>query len=373
MKITHVVENLNRGGLERVVIDLAHAQRASGDAPRVVCLFEPGTLAHELTAQGIEVVACHKGAGFDLRTLRRLRRVLATDAGEAVVHTHNLIAHDYTALALLGLRRQRLINTRHGMGGTPVARLRGALYQLSMRWTDRVVAVCEAARRNLVERERLPANKVVSVPNGIEVATFKPASDAARRRLAEREGLPATTRLIGFVGRLNWAKDLPNMLRAFARLQQRRPDTALILVGDGALRAELTELAASEGIAERVRFLGDRNDVRELLQAFDVFAMSSVSEGYSIALLEACATALPIVATAVGGNAEIAVDGVNGRIVPAGQPDAFADALESVLADPAGAVEMGRRGRDWALEQATIARMHARYRDIYQRPAKALV
>lgn len=373
MNITHVVENLNRGGLERVVIDLAHAQQAHGDLPRVVCLFEPGTLAHELTAQGIEVVACHKGTGFDLGALRRLRRVLAADAGDAVVHTHNLIAHDYTALALLGLRRQRLINTRHGMGGAPVARLRGALYQLSMRWTDHVVAVCEAARRNLVEREGLPAAKVVSVPNGIQVATFTPASDAARHRLAESQGLPATTRLVGFVGRLNWAKDLPSMLRAFARLQQRRRDTALILIGDGALRAELTELAASEGITERVRFLGDRSDVRELLQAFDVFAMSSVSEGYSIALLEACATALPIVATAVGGNAEIAVDGVNGRIVPAGQPDAFADALESVLADPAGAAEMGRRGRAWALEQATIARMHARYREIYQRPAKALV
>ncbi|MEO5625609.1 MAG: glycosyltransferase [Dokdonella sp.] len=373
MKITHVVENLNRGGLERVVIDLAHAQRASGDEPRVVCLFEPGTLAHELTAQGIEVVACHKGGGFDFAALRRLRRTLAADAGEAAVHTHNLIAHDYAALALIGLSRKRLINTRHGMGGTPVARLRGALYQLSMRWTDHVVAVCEAARRNLVEREGLPAAKVVSVPNGIQVDTFTPASDDARRRLAESEGLPATTRLIGFVGRLNWAKDLPSMLRAFARLQQRRPDTALILVGDGALRAELTELAASEGIADHVRFLGDRSDVRELLQAFDVFAMSSVSEGYSIALLEACATALPIVATAVGGNAEIAVDGVNGRIVRAREPAAFADALESVLADPARAVAMGHRGRDWALEQATIARMQARYGELYERSAKGLL
>jgi glycosyltransferase involved in cell wall biosynthesis len=373
LKITHVVENLNRGGLERVVIDLARAQRASGDVPRVVCLFEPGTLAHELIGQGIEVIACHKGAGFDFGALRRLRRALAADAGEAVVHTHNLIAHDYTALALLGLPRRRLVNTRHGMGGTPVARLRGALYQWSMRGTDHVVAVCEAARRNLVEREALPVAKVASVPNGIHVSDFSPASDAARHQLAEREGLPAATRLIGFVGRLNWAKDLPTLLRAFAQLQRHRSDAALILVGDGALRPELTRLAASEGIADRVRFLGDRSDVRELLQAFDVFAMSSVSEGYSIALLEACATALPIVATAVGGNAEIAVDGVNGCVVPAGESGAFADALESVLADPSRALEMGRRGRDWALEQATVARMQARYREIYERPAKGLI
>jgi len=370
LAITHVVENLNRGGLERVVIDLVRAQRAAGDRPRVVCLFEPGALAGELTSQGIEVSACRKGDGFDLAALRRLRTLLATDDAHAVVHTHNLLAHDYAALALLGRRRSAFLNTRHGMGGTPVGRLRAALYRLSMPRTDRIVAVCVAAKRNLIERERLPAHKVVSVPNGIPIASFGAASPAAHERLATTLGLAAARRIVGFVGRLNWAKDLPTMVRAFAQLHARRPDSALVLVGDGALRAELEGLAAAQGIAAHVHFLGDRSDVRELLQGFDVFAMSSVTEGYSIALLEAAATGLPIVATAVGGNAEIALDGVNGRIVPPGDPSALAAAVEEILIDPIAAAAMGRRGREWALREATVERMHARYRALYESIAK---
>jgi glycosyltransferase involved in cell wall biosynthesis len=366
VNIIHVVENLNRGGLERVVIDLALAQKAAGDVPRVICLFERGSLADELTSQGIDVVACGKNAGLDPGALWRLRRALATDAGDAVVHTHNLIAHDYTALALPGIRHRRLLNTRHGMGGTPTGRLRRALYNASMRWTDHVAAVCEAARRNLIEREELPARKVASVPNGIRVESFKPASPKAHAALAQALGVPPATAIVGFVGRLNWAKDLPSLIRAFAIVHRSRSETALVLVGDGALREELTALAAGEGISDRVFFLCDRSDVRELLQGFDVFALSSVSEGYSIALLEACATALPIVATAVGGNAEIAQAGINAQLVVTRDPVALAAALESMLADPAGAMAMGRRGRDWALAHATVAQMLARYRILYE-------
>jgi len=372
MKITHVVENLNRGGLERVVIDLAIAQRANGDEPRILCLFEPGSLATELAEHRIDVVACNKREGFDSGALLRLRRLLAGPVRPDVVHTHNVIAHCYAALALVGLPRRHLLNTRHGMGGNPVGRLRFALYRLSIRWTHHVVAVCEAARRNLIEQEALPAERVSSVPNGIHVERFRPSSSAARRTFTSTLGLPAATRVIGFVGRLNWAKDLSTMIRAFALLRRLHADVVLVLVGDGAMRAELAALADSEGIGGAVHFFGDRGDVRELLQGFDIFTMSSVSEGYSIALLEACATALPIVATGVGGNAEIAVDGVNGRIVAARDPGALAAALGSVLADPKRAREMGQSGRDWALKEATVARMVARYRELYERPSKAL-
>lgn len=366
LAITHIVENLNRGGLERVVIDLVLAQRAAGDRPRVLCLFEPGTLAGELTSRGIEVSSCGKGSGFDIGALRRLRDFLAADPDGMVIHTHNLLAHDYAFLALFGRRCRAFLNTRHGMGGTPVGWLRAALYRLSMPRTDHVVAVCEAARGNLVERERLPAGKVVSVPNGIPIETFTAASPAAHDRLTADLGLPSATRLIGFVGRLNWAKDLPTLLRAFAQLRTRRSDCALVLVGDGALRGELEVLVDSLNVTREVHFLGDRSDVRELLQGFDLFAMSSVTEGYSIALLEAAATGLPIVATAVGGNAEIAVEGVNGRIVPSGNPARLAHAIELVLADPTKATEMGRRSREWALVEASVKRMRARYRQLYE-------
>src|SRR5690606_14796915 len=106
-------------------------------------------------------------------------------------------------------------------------------------------------------------------------------------------------------------------------------------------------------------------DVPQLLPAFSMFAMSSISEGYSIALLEACACALPIVATRVGGNGEIVADGVNGLTVPSRDPDALAAALTSLLDDPQRAEAMGRAGRAWLLSHATFEVMSSRYLDVY--------
>lgn len=364
MRITHVVENLNRGGLERVVIDLALAQKAAGHDCRVVCLYEEGLLARELRAEGIAVDACGKGAGFDLGALRRMRALFRAHGSE-ILHSHNIIAHAYAALASRGIGVRRFLNTRHGRGVAPPGRMRLALYSIAMRWTDRVVAVCEAARRNLAEHDRVPAAKLAVVPNGIHVERFVAASSSAHRTVADLLGVGSAIEIIGFVGRLNWAKDLPTLIRAFAMLRRRGREAALALIGDGSLRGELERLAADEGVGDRVVFLGDRSDVRNLLPGFDVFAMSSVSEGYSIALLEASASALPIVATDVGGNAEIVSDGVSGRIVKPGDPALFADALEDVLADPGRARAMGEAAIARVRREGSVETMVARYQTLY--------
>lgn len=366
MKITHFVENLNRGGLERVVINLVLAQRAAGHDCRVICLHEAGTLAHELIEHGVPVDACNKRDGTDLRALMFARRVLRTH-GTDILHSHNIIAHDHAVLAAWGLRKDLVINTRHGMGMPPQPNAREWLYRRCMRGTDHIVAVCESAKRNLIKQGHLPAEKFVVVPNGIHVERFTAASAQAHRRMTQLLEVSDSTRVIGCVGRLNWAKDLATLIRAFALLRGRQPDTVLALIGDGSLRQELVDLAAAEGVAAQVRFLGDRSDVRELLQGLDVFAMSSVSEGYSIALLEACASAVPIVATAVGGNAEIVRDGVSGRVVPPRDPRVFADALFDVLADLDRARAMGRAGREWAFEHGTFDGMVGRYQALYER------
>jgi len=365
VKITHVVENLNRGGLERVVINLVLAQHAAGHECRVICLHESGTLAHELIDHGVPVDACNKRDGTDISALIHARGLMRRN-GVDVVHSHNIIAHDYAVLAAAGLKPRRILNTRHGMGGPPVANAREWLYRRCMRRTDHVVAVCEAARHNLIERGKLPADKLVAVPNGIHVDRFTPASEAARRHLADMIGVGESTRIIGSVGRLNWAKDIPTLIRAFALLREKRPDSVLVLIGDGSLREELVAFAQAQGVSEHVRFLGDRSDVRELLQGLDVLAMSSVSEGYSIALLEACAAALPIVATAVGGNAEIVHDGVNGHVVPSNEPGMLAEGLLDILADPERARAMGRAGREWVLQHGTFDGMVRRYEALYE-------
>ena len=365
LDIVHVVENLERGGLERMVIDLVCAQRAAGHRPRVACLFERGALAGELEAVGIDVAACHKRGGLDLSALRRLRALLRATPG-AVVHSHNANAHYHAVAAGVGLATGRTLNTRHGMGAAQ-PRSRGEwLYRRSMRRTDVAVAVCEAARARFAAQGVRPRGGLLSVPNGIRMELFSAANDERRAALRNVLGLAPGTRIVGTVGRLNPVKDQSLLIRAFADVHARCADTALVLVGDGALRAALEAEAAASGAGDAIRFLGDRGDVRQLLQGFDLFALSSRSEGYSMALLEACASALPIVATDVGGNREIVRDGVNGCLVAAGDAAAFADALRALLDAPAEAGARGAAGRAWALREASVETMAARYERLYR-------
>lgn len=365
LDIAHVVENLERGGLERMVIDLALAQRAAGHRCRVACLFEPGALAHELETQGIEVHACHKRGGFDLGAMRRLRTWLRSQPG-AVVHTHNANAHYHAVAAGVGLPLARMVNTRHGMGAAQ-PRSRGEwLYRRTMRSTDTVAAVCEAARARFAQQGVRPRGQLLAVPNGIRTDVFSCASDERRIALRNVLDLPPGARIVGTVGRLNPVKDQATLLRAFARAHAAFADSVLVLVGDGALRATLQAQAVALAIGDAVRFLGDRSDVRQLLQGFDVFALSSLSEGYSMALLEACASGLPIVATDVGGNREIVVDGRNGTLVEAGREDLLADALLALLQAPERAARMGLAGREWALQEASVDTMALRYASLYR-------
>lgn len=366
LDIAHVVENLERGGLERMVIDLVVAQRAAGHRPRIACLFERGALATELDAVGVEVTACHKRGGLDVAALGRLRGWLRAAPG-AIVHTHNANAHYHAVAAGMGLPLARVVNTRHGMGAAQ-PRSRGEwLYRRTMRRTDVVAAVCDAARARFEAQGVRPREALIAVPNGIPVERFTAANDERRDALRKVLGLAPETRIVGTVGRLNPVKDQSLLIRAFAALHAREPATALVLVGDGALRATLEAEASASGAGEAIRFLGDRGDVRQLLQGFDAFALSSRSEGYSMALLEACASALPIVATDVGGNREIVESGVNGQLVPAGDAEAFAAALHALLATREAARTMGATGRAWALREASIETMTMRYERLYRR------
>ncbi|AIF48400.1 glycosyltransferase [Dyella japonica] len=365
MNITHVVENLNRGGLERMVLDLVQRQQQQGHRCQVVCLYETGALAHELDVAGIPVVACHKGRGIDLRALARVRWAIDRHDTD-ILHTHNAVAHYQAVLASFGLGVLRTLNTRHGMGAGQRTGRKEWLYRRALSRTDIVVTVCEAARRNGISRGMFPPPMTRVVPNGIAIERFRPTSDTARQRVRQMLGLPGDTFLIGNVGRLNWTKDQAGLIRAFRQIHARHPATALLLIGDGELRAELERCAVREGVGQAVHFLGDRNDVRDLLQGLDLFVLSSTSEGYSMALLEACAAALPIVATDVGGNGEIIHSGRTGQLVPPGEPDALAEAMLLLLEKPAIASSYGSAARTWVEKHGSLEAMADRYERLYQ-------
>jgi glycosyltransferase involved in cell wall biosynthesis len=183
VNITHFVESLDRGGLERMVLELVKYQHRQGHSCQVVCLYSSGSLAHELDELGIAVKVCGKRQGLDLTALARARRMIRNHATE-VLHTHNAVAHYQAVLASCGLRMRQVINTRHGMGVNRRARRREWLYRRALARTDTVVTVCEAARNDAVKRGIVPFAKARVVPNGIHVDAFQPASAAMHDRLA---------------------------------------------------------------------------------------------------------------------------------------------------------------------------------------------
>ena len=370
MNIVHVVESLAVGGLERVVLSLASWQRRRGDVARIVCLFHEGALAAEARSLGIDLLALDKTRGLDVRALRALRAALR-GARPDVLHTHNAVAHYYAAAAAFGLGISCVINTRHGMGTVRDSRRLDRLYRTALLGTDVAASVCHAGQDRFVQTGVIPLAKAVVVPNGVAMAGIEARTPVAKAALLAQLGRPAGTLLLGTVGRLSPVKDHATLLLAVQKLRGSGRAIELVVVGDGETRSALEAQARALLIDDGVHFLGMRQDVAQLLPAFDVFVLSSTSEGYSLALVEAAAAALPIVATQVGGNADIVVDGHNGRLVPAQSADALAAAVAELADDTALRERMGTAGRQWALRHGSIDAMGQAYLGLYQDPSPA--
>lgn len=193
------------------------------------------------------------------------------------------------------------------------------------------IAASERTRQDRLVRTRMPADRIVTIPNGIDTNRFRRTLQPAQARAMT--GLPDDgRRIIGTVGRLHEHKGHEYLIRALAILARR--DVHLVIVGSGALESELGKLADAQGVASQVTFLGQRSDVLELLQAFDVMALPSLCEALPYALLEAMSVGIACVATDVGGVAELIDEGKSGFVVPAKDPRLLADRLRILLDSP---------------------------------------
>lgn len=362
MKILHVVENLNRGGLERVVLNLVEYQLSIGDVCKIVCVYEEGILVDEARSFGIEVVALHKKNGFDIRLISDFRTVINKFKPD-VVHSHNPIPNYYSALALLG-KKTPLINTRHGMGVDPYSWKRETLYRLSLFRTQKCIAVCDAAMNSFKERNIFPSTKSLVITNGIKTEKFYSSSE---NQLSFRSQFKIETSAIvlGTVGRLNHAKDYMTMLNAYNNVTKKVDNVYLVIIGGGELMPELEQFVIEHGLKGKVLLLGDQDDVPYYLSVFDVFVMSSKTEGYSMALLEAGAAGLPYVVTDVGGNCEIVQDAVTGYLTEAGKPEDLAAKIVELI-DEDNIEKFGMASKEWAELNGSVASMGDAYRLCYE-------
>jgi len=360
-RIVQVIPSFRVGGLENVALRLVrHLVPLANQA--VVTPGSTGPVAERIPA-GVAVFPLgetHRPDRWNAVRMARLFRELRPD----IVHTRNWTCID----AVIGARLAGVPVVIHGEHGREAADPEGRnprrrqVRRLLSPFVTEFVTVSRDLGRWLVEQVRVPARKVRTIYNGVDTGRFSPGDRTAARHAL---GIPADWTVAGTVGRLDPVKDQAGLIRAFAQT----PNTetcALVIVGDGPSRPELEAVVGELGLGDRVRLLGERDDVPEILRALDVFVLPSIGEGISNAILEAMATGLAVIATRVGGNVELVREGITGRLIEPRRPEALAEALSAYLAEPERAREHGAAGRERAVGEFGLERMLAAYEALYR-------
>lgn len=353
IKVLHVVIGLQVGGLERVVIDLINNYSLDIQSA-VVCLEEGGELE---TSCSVEVYALHKQPGFSVTTVKKLYALLK-ELKIDLIHTHNPAPHFYGALAgfLAGIP---VINTKHGRNYlnclTEVRKI--WLNRFSTLLSGKIVAVSQNAASVCLDVEKISPSKVLVILNGINTNVFCPVESHR-----DTDRVPVN---IGIVSRLSAEKDHQTLLEACKLLVAEHANFHLDIIGDGPLRGNLEQLVRNLELDAYVSLLGMKHDIPTLLRELDIFALSSTTEGISLTLLEAMASGLPIVATDVGGNPEVVVDGTTGFIVPPQNPEALAQKLSLLINDRLLRKRMGEAGRIRVIDKFDIRRTARNYESLY--------
>jgi glycosyltransferase involved in cell wall biosynthesis len=348
----HVIEAMHRGGAESLILE--HVRYADTGTDSWVCALNRGGPALEaVRGLGAHTVVLEKGGGR-LGGLKRLTDLMQRERID-VVNGHNPTGALYATLAarLAGVRE--VYRTEHSLHypGRHSRAYAGILEPVLTAASRGVIGVCEAVHRSHASRMRWAKDKFVTIANGVSDVAPTHARDEVRRAI----GLEPSHRVVLAIGSLTRQKAQHVLVAAMADVHRRLPSARLLLVGDGPLGDALAAQGRTLGLEDIVRMPGARDDVADLIEAADVFVLSSIREGLSVTLLEAMRGARPAVVTRVGGNSEAVADGVTGLVVPPGDPLGLALALTDLLADPARAQAFGESARRRYLERYTAERM----------------
>lgn len=362
MKILMLVDRIgaDSGGGERLAMGLAGALAGRGHDV-VLCVTRvssPGD-SEALEREGVRVLSLHRHGRLHMGAFRPLLKLMQEERFE-VLHSH-MFGSNVWGVVFGHLRRVPVIVAQEQTWSYEGHPHRKLLDWLIGRLSSSFVAVSSADRERMISREHVPAKKITVIPNA-----YVPRPGSGGGDLRAELGLSAATPVVGTVAHLRPQKALEVLLQAFTRVLASRPDARLVIAGgNGAHQQELEAVARELGIAERVHFLGLREDVEALLAGFDVAAMSSDFEGTPLFAVECMATGTPLVATNVGGLPDLVEDGRSALLVPRRDPVALAAAIDTLLSDPALRTQIASAARDRAGE-FTIERTADRFTSLYE-------
>lgn len=366
--IAHVIYRLDVGGLENGLVNIINGTPKGRYRHAIICLTEYTGFKERIRDGDVQFFALHKREGLDFGVYVKLWRLLRRLRPD-IIHTRNLAAMEaMVPAALAGIRCR--IHGEHGreMDLNGNSRRYKIWRRVFRPLVDRYIPLSQDLERWLLEDIGVPRRKIVQIYNGVDTQTFYPA-EQGRGLLPVVSFAPTDKIVIGTIGRMQAIKDQITLVRAFLELLDMIPDgrdkLRLVLVGDGPLRQEAIELLERGGASELAWVPGVRDDIPELLRALDIFVLPSLSEGISNTILEAMATGLPVVATRVGGNPELVVEGDTGELVPRADPTALANALKGYVINRERISSHGRAGRERVERTFSIHSMVDQYLAMY--------
>jgi len=360
MKILYVITGLGVGGAERQVVDVVDRLADLGHSVKIAYLTGPKLTtpaSKNIDLIGFRMTKGPMGFAIAYVNLRKLIIEFSPD----VVHSHMVHANLLCRLIRLTCRMQKLVCTAHNSNEGGAMRMWG--YRLTAPLANVTTNVSAEAVSAFEAKGAVAAGTMLAICNGIDTQRFRPSA-VTRGKLRQKHGVSSTDKVILAVGRLNEAKDYPNLLNAFSIVLQSSESVHLWIVGDGDLRQELMSQVNSLGMQHKVCFMGVQNNVEEWMNAADVFVLSSAWEGFGLVVAEAMACEKVVVATDAGGVKEVLGD--CGFLVPTRDPVALSNALKNALSlDQSVAFEMGVQARKRVVSLYSIENVVERWLNVY--------
>ena len=367
--IAHVIYRLGVGGLENGLINLINQMPADKYRHMIICLKGSTQFRERLQRKDVKIIDLQKKDGQDWSSFISLYKILKQYKVD-IIHTRNLAAIEYQIPAFLARVKYR-VHSEHGWD-TFDPEGNNKKYQLLRRLISPLIKVFIPLSLHLqsylIEKVGIAEQKITRICNGVDTKKFHPSK--IKQHVVDCP-LPfdKNTVIIGTVGRMHGVKDQLTLVRAFISLLKVHPELIgkvnLILIGEGPLKKEAMDLLESSQLTEYTWLPGEREDIADIMRSLDIFVLPSQAEGISNTILEAMATGLPVIATAVGGNTELVKDGETGLLVPPSDPATMADALLTLIEDKQKRQQQGEQSYQRVLANFSIQAMVDKYTDVY--------
>lgn len=361
INILYLFVTLPIGGAEEHLLTVIRNLDLTSYHPTVCCIREKGTIGEEIERIGFTVISLNRRSKFpDVRILNDILRIIRTK-NIHLIHSHLYHANMYGRITAFTANIP-VIATEHSTDDHTKLKRRIINWILAKK-TAKIIAVSHMVKSRIMERDWIDPSKIDVIYNGIDTNRF--CSPLSKENAQERLGIRAPT-VIGTVGRLEKPKGHIHLIRAMRRVREKNPDLRLLIAGSGSLESVLKSEAARQGVDQSVIFLGSRRDIPDVLKAFDIFVMPSLSEGLPVALLEAMSSSIPVIVTPVGGIPEFVNDGVNGIIVPPSDESALAGAILELSDDRSRLTELGTNGKQTIIEKFSAHVMVKKIESLYK-------